>query len=54
MPLKPRKSSSPPKQKIRDAANTVELSIDRSDVKASTGGDTTTNLDEGYEEKPLG
>ena len=32
-----------PKQKMRDAANSVELSIDRSSVKASTGGGTTTN-----------
>ena len=32
-----------PKQKMRDAANAVELSIDRSSVKASTGGGTTTN-----------
>ena len=31
-----------PKQKMRDAANSVELSIDRSSVKASTGGGTTT------------
>ena len=31
-----------PKQKMRDAANAVELSIDRSSVKASTTGGTTT------------
>ena len=31
-----------PKQKMRDAANSVELSIDRSSVKASTGGGTTS------------
>ena len=31
-----------PKQKMRDAANAVELSIDRSSVKSSTGGGTTT------------
>ena len=31
-----------PKQKMRDAANAVELSIDRSAVKASTGGGTAT------------
>ena len=31
-----------PKQKMRDAANSVELSIDRSSVKASTGGGTAT------------
>ena len=30
-----------PKQKMRDAANSVELSIDRSAVKASTGGTAT-------------
>ena len=36
-----------PKQKMRDAANSVELSIDRSTVKASTGGGTTTEPDEG-------
>ena len=34
-----------PKQKMRDAANQVELSVDRDSVKASTGG-TTTNPDE--------
>ena len=31
-----------PKQKMRDAANSVELSIDRSSVKASTGDGTAT------------
>ena len=30
-----------PKQKMRDAANAVELSIDRSSVKSSTGGTAT-------------
>jgi len=34
-----------PKQKMRDAANKVELSIDRDSVKASTGGGTTTTPD---------
>ena len=43
-----------PKQKMRDAANSVELSIDRSSVKSSTGGDTTTNPDEDVTENPLG
>ena len=43
-----------PKQKMRDAANSVELSIDRSSVKASTGGGTTTNPDEDQTENPLG
>ena len=43
-----------PKQKMRDAANSVELSIDRSSVKASTGGGTTTNPDEDETENPLG
>ena len=42
-----------PKQKMRDAANAVELSIDRSSVKASTGGGTTTNPDEDVTEDPL-
>ena len=32
-----------PKQKMRDAANAVELSIDRGSVKTSTGGGTATN-----------
>ena len=43
-----------PKQKMRDAANAVELSIDRSSVKASTGGGTTTEPDEGETENPFG
>ena len=43
-----------PKQKMRDAANAVELSIDRSSVKASTGGGTTTTPDEDVTENPLG
>ena len=43
-----------PKQKMRNAANSVELSIDRSSVKASTGGGTTTNPDEDETENPLG
>ena len=42
-----------PKQKMRDAANSVELSIDRSSVKASTGGGTTTEPDEDETENPL-
>ena len=43
-----------PKQKMRDAANAVELSIDRSSVKSSTGGGTTTtNPDEDVTEDPL-
>ena len=42
-----------PKQKMRDAANAVELSIDRSSVKASTGDGTTTNPDEDVTEDPL-
>ena len=43
-----------PKQKMRDAANAVELSIDRSSVKASTGdGTTATNPDEDVTENPL-
>lgn len=42
-----------PKQKMRDAANSVELSIDRDSVKASTGGSTTTNPDEDVTEDPL-
>ena len=41
--LKTPKITFTPKQKMRDAANAVELSIDRSSVKASTGGGTTTN-----------
>ena len=42
-----------PKQKMRDAANSVELSIDRSAVKASTGGGTATTPDEDVTEDPL-
>lgn len=41
------------KQKMRDAANSVELSIDRSSVKSSTSGGTTTNPDEDVTEDPL-
>ena len=40
--LKTPKITFTPKQKMRDAANAVELSIDRSSVKASTSGGTTT------------
>ena len=43
-----------PKQKMRDAANAVELSIDRSAVKASTGGGTATEPGEDETENPLG
>ena len=43
-----------PKQKMRDAANSVELSIDRSTVKASTGGGTTTEPGDDETENPLG
>lgn len=43
-----------PKQKMRDAANAVELSIDKGSVKSSTGGGTTINPDEGETENPLG
>ena len=43
-----------PKQKMRDAANAVELSIDKGSVKSSTGGGTTTEPDEGQTENPLG
>ena len=43
-----------PKQKMRDAANKVELSIDKGSVKSSTGGGTTTNPDESETENPLG
>ena len=42
-----------PKQKMRDAANAVELSIDKGSVKSSTGGGTTTTPDEGETENPL-
>ena len=52
--LKTPKITFTPKQKMRDAANVVELSIDRSSVKASTGGGTTTNPDEDQTENPLG
>ena len=43
-----------PKQKMRDAANAVELSIDKGSVKSSTGGGTTTEPGEGETENPLG
>ena len=43
-----------PKQKMRDAANKVELSIDKDSVKSSTGGGTTTEPDESETENPLG
>lgn len=43
-----------PKQKMRDAANAVELSIDKGSVKSSTGGGTTTEPDESETENPLG
>ena len=43
-----------PKQKMRDAANAVELSINKGSVKSSTGGGTTTNPDESETENPLG
>lgn len=52
--LKTPKITFTPKQKMRDAANAVELSIDRSSVKASTGGGTATNPDEDQTENPLG
>ena len=52
--LKTPKITFTPKQKMRDAANAVELSIDRSSVKSSTGGGTTTtNPDEDVTEDPL-
>ena len=52
--LKTPKITFTPKQKMRDAANSVELSIDRSSVKSSTGGGTTTtNPDEDVTENPL-
>ena len=52
--LKTPKITFTPKQKMRDAANVVELSIDRSSVKSSTGGGTTTtNPDEDVTENPL-
>ena len=43
-----------PKQKMRDAANKVELSIDKGSVKSSTGGGTATNPDEDQTDYPLG
>ena len=43
-----------PKQKMRDAANQVELSVDKGSVKSSTGGGTTTEPDEGETENPMG
>ena len=43
-----------PKQKMRDAANSVELSIDRSSVKSSTGGGTATEPGDDETENPLG
>lgn len=52
--LKTPKITFTPKQKMRDAANAVELSIDCSSVKSSTGGGTTTNPDEDQTENPLG
>ena len=52
--LNPPKILFTPKQKMRDAANAVELSIDRSTVKASTGGGTATEPSEGETEDPLG
>ncbi len=42
-----------PKQKMRDAANSVELSIDRPKKETASGG-TATNPDEGHGETPLG
>ena len=42
-----------PKQKMRDAANAVELSIDRSGVKSSTSGGTTTEPGEEETDDPL-
>ena len=51
--LKTPKITFTPKQKMRDAANAVELSIDRSSVKSSTGGGTTTTPDEDVTEDPL-
>ena len=42
-----------PKQRMRDAANAVELSIDRSGVKSSTGGGTTTTPGEEETDDPL-
>lgn len=51
--LKTPKITFTPKQKMRDAANAVELSIDRDNVKSSTGGGTTTDPDEDVTEDPL-
>ena len=51
--LKTPKIVFPPKQKTRDAANAVELSIDKGSVKSSTGGGTTTNPGESETENPL-
>ena len=51
--LKTPKITFTPKQKMRDAANKVELSIDRGSVKASTGGGTATEPDEDVTEDPL-
>ena len=42
-----------PKQKMRDAANEVQLSIDRNGVKSSTSGGTTTEPDEDDTNNPL-
>lgn len=52
--LKTPKITFTPKQKMRDAAGKVELSIDRDNVKSSMGGGTTTNPDEGETENLLG
>ena len=52
--LKTPKITFTPKQKMRDAANSVELSIDKGSVKSSTGGGTTTEPGEGETENPLG
>ncbi len=52
--LKTPKITFTPKQKMRDATDQVELSIDRGSVKSSTGGGTTTTLDEDQTENPLG
>lgn len=43
-----------PKQKMRDAANAVELSIDRVGTRTSTGGGTATNPDGGDGDNKLG
>ena len=47
-PLKTPKIVFTPKQKMRDSANAVELSIDRSKKETASGG-TTTEPDEGGE-----